>query len=170
MTIDALDRADAATARAALARCCGASAWLNAMLAARPFGEAAGLRAAAESAFARMTAADWREAFEHHPRIGDLDALRERFAATRAWAGAEQSGSTTAGEATRLALRQGNLDYEARFGHRFIVFASGRSADEMLVLLRERLANPPGRELEIAAAEAARIARLRIDKLLEEDA
>ncbi len=166
MTVAELDALPGPEARAALVRCCGADRWVETMLAARPFGDRAGLLAAADRADAALGEADWREAFAHHPRIGDVAALRERFAATAAWAGDEQRGATGAPEATLLALAEGNRAYEARFGWIFIVYATGRNADEMLALLRARLGNDPARELAIAAGEQARITRSRLDKLL----
>ena len=169
MTLASLNAAGAGEARAALARCCGSRAWLDRMLASRPWTDPAALHAAADGAFASLAAGDWLEAFAHHPRIGDLEALRRRFATTAGWAEAEQAGSTLARDATLAALADGNRDYEARFGHRFIVFASGRTAAEMFAILRARLANDPETERRIAAGEAARIAHLRLDKLLEEE-
>jgi 2-oxo-4-hydroxy-4-carboxy-5-ureidoimidazoline decarboxylase len=150
----------------ALRRCCGASRWVDAMAARRPFADARALFAAAEEAWAGLGPADWSEAFAHHPRIGDKEALRQRFAATRQWAASEQSGVSGASEEVVDALARGNRDYEARFGRIFIVCATGKSAEEMLALLRERLGNDPATEERVAAAEQARITRIRLEKLL----
>lgn len=158
MRLEELDRLPEREARAALARCCGAARWLDAMLAARPFGSRAALLAAAERADAALAPADWREAFAHHPRIGEPGA--------GGWARAEQAGAAAASPETLAALAAGNRDYERRFGHAFIVCATGRGAAEMLAMLRARLANEPARELAVAADEQARITRLRLDKLL----
>ena len=153
-------------ARAALARCCGASAWITAMLARRPFASSAALHAAADEIWARLGRSDILEAFAHHPQIGaNLDELRARFAATSAWATQEQGGVALAHESVLSALRAGNLAYQQRFGYIFIVCASGKSAAEMLALLQARLPNPPERELGLAAAEQAKITHLRLDKL-----
>lgn len=170
MTIEALNALPAADARAALERCCGASRWIEAMLAARPFADAATLFAASDRAVAPLERADWMEAFSHHPKIGEVSALREKFAGTAAWAGAEQGGAATANEATLLALAEGNRAYEARFGYIFIVCATGKSAGEMLAVLRARLGNAPDDELSLAAAEQRKITRLRIERLLGETA
>lgn len=164
----ALDAAPPEAARAALGRCCGARRWVESMLASRPFRTRAALIAAAGRAERGMAREDWLEAFSHHPRIGDLDALRARFAGTAAWAGAEQRGAAAASEATLAALAEGNREYERRFGYIFVVCATGKSADEMLGLLRARLGNAPGAELAIAAAEQSKIARLRLDRLIAE--
>jgi 2-oxo-4-hydroxy-4-carboxy-5-ureidoimidazoline decarboxylase len=167
--MDALSRLNALAApeaREALRWCCGASRWVDAMAARRPFPDAHALFAAADEVWAGLGPADWSEAFSHHPRIGDKGALRERFAATRHWAAGEQSGVSAASEEVLDALARGNRDYEARFGHIFIVCATGKGADEMLGLLRQRLGNDPEAEARIAAAEQAKITRIRLEKLL----
>ncbi len=156
-------------ARQELERCCGASAWVDAVAAGRPFADRCALFAASKEAFKRLTAQDWLEAFRHHPRIGDKEALRAKFASTRQWASGEQAGAAAADEATLDALARGNADYEARFGHIFIVCATGKSAAEMLALLRARVGNDPREELCIAAGEQEKITRLRLDKLLGAD-
>ena len=115
-----------------------------------------------EQAFDQLDRDDWLEAFAGHPRIGDLDSLRHRFAATAALAAAEQAGTREASDRVLRALAQGNADYERRFGHLFIVCATGKSADEMLAILDQRLSNDPDVELEIAAGEQRKITRLRL--------
>jgi 2-oxo-4-hydroxy-4-carboxy-5-ureidoimidazoline decarboxylase len=153
-------------ARAALERCCGARRWVHAMAARRPFASTAALQEAAAQEWERLDRADVLEAFAHHPRIGaDVNELRARFAATSAWASEEQAQVKRASETVLEALRAANLAYERRFGFIFIVCASGKGADEMLALLQGRLPNPPDVELGIAAAEQAKITRLRLDKL-----
>jgi 2-oxo-4-hydroxy-4-carboxy-5-ureidoimidazoline decarboxylase len=168
--MDALSRLnelDDAAARAELARCCGATAWAAGMAARRPFADRAALLAAADEVWAALGPDDWREAFAHHPRIGDLSALRARFAATRAWAAGEQAGVQSAGEDVLAALAEGNRAYEERFGYIFIVCATGLRADEMLARLQARLPSDPAAELRTAAAEQAKITRLRLEKLLD---
>lgn len=167
MTLDALNAAEPGALERALERCCGARAWVRAMIASRPFTDRDALHAAADRAMAALESPDWLEAFAHHPRIGDVAALRTRFAATAAWAGREQAGAAQADEATLAALAAGNRDYEARFGHIFIVCATGLTAAEMLARLRARIGHDAAEELRIAAAEQAKITHLRIDKLLD---
>ncbi len=164
MTLAELNALPAEEAWRALEPCCGAGAWVEAMVAARPFADAAALQAASAAAFAGLARRDWLEAFAHHPKIGDVASLRERFAATAAWAGEEQQGAAAADDATLEALARGNADYEARFGHIFIVCATGRTAAEMLALLNARLGNDPAAELRIAATEQAKITALRLAK------
>jgi 2-oxo-4-hydroxy-4-carboxy-5-ureidoimidazoline decarboxylase len=146
-----------------LARCCAARAWIDAMLEAVAAAPAdTRLAALAERAFDAMTREDWLEAFGGHPRIGDLESLRQRFASTAALAASEQGGTRGASDRVLRALAQGNASYERRFGHIFIVFATGKSADEMLAILEQRLVNEAGRELAVAAGEQRKITRLRL--------
>lgn len=162
-TLDAMSEPQA---RAALTRCCGASAWVAGMLARRPFGDDDALDASAAQVWASMDRADILEAFEHHPRIGaDLDALRQKFASTAAIAANEQAGAVRASEAELERLRDGNLAYEVRYGHIFIVCASGKSAAQIAEILESRLHDSPEQELRIAAAEQAKITLLRLHAL-----
>ena len=144
-------------ARAALTRCCSSRRWVDAMLAARPFASDAALFDAAERAWWAVGKDDWLEAFGGHPRIGERgsDPVTRR----------EQAGVNGTGEETRAALAQGNREYEARFGHVFLICATGKSATDMLGALRARFDNDPATELRIAAGEQAKITRLRLEKL-----
>ena len=166
MTVEDLNRLPIDEARAALERCCGAAAWVERLCAARPFHDREHLFAEAEDAARGLAASDWREAFSHHPRIGDLDSVRARFASTAGWAADEQRGAVAGGEAMLRALAEGNRAYEEKFGYIFIVCATGKSAGEMLALLESRLQNDADVELGIAAEEQSKITRLRLEKLL----
>ena len=155
--LDALPRG--ARRSAALLRCCGSRRWAEAMERGAALRRRAALVAAAERAFGAPRREDWLEAFSHHPRIGDrgvarraLRRRRPRWSASRAG----RRGGTRARTCSTRSLR-GNREYEARFGHIFIVCATGKTAAEMLALLRARLANEPAAELEIAAAEQRKI-------------
>jgi 2-oxo-4-hydroxy-4-carboxy-5-ureidoimidazoline decarboxylase len=161
-----LNQASPANAIAAFTRCCGASRWAEAMAARRPYSDDAALLGAAEAAWPLLTEAGWREAFGHHPKIGDLESLRMKFADTGALAAQEQ-GQVAAAEAPVLhALAEANRRYEEKFGYIFIVCATGKSAAEMLALLHSRLPNLPEMELPIAAEEQKKITRLRLQALL----
>ncbi len=162
-----LDRVPEREAAAALERCCGAAAWVRGMLARRPFGTPAALHAAADEVFATLGPDDLLEAFAHHPRIGDVEALRQRFAATAEWASGEQRGAAEADEDTLRRLAAGNAAYEQRHGHIFIVCATGLSAGEILARLEARLHDAPEAELRRAGEEQRRITHLRLDKLME---
>ena len=163
--LDRLNALDAAGAIAGFLRCCGSRRWADRMVEARPFASEAELLRAADAADRALEPDDWLEAFAAHPKIGDLGALRAKFASTATWAAGEQAGVAWASEATLHALAEGNRDYEARFGHRFIVCATGKTADEMLALLRGRLGNAPDLERTIATGEQAAIHRIRLRKL-----
>jgi len=145
-------------ARAALLRCCGSRHWVEQMLAGRPFGDDAALFAAAERAWWSLEPSDCLEAFAAHPRIGEQ--------AGDAWSRAEQSGMAAADVEMRRAFSDGNRAYEERFGHVFLICATGRSADDMAAELQRRLGNDPASELRIAAGELLKITRLRLEKLV----
>jgi 2-oxo-4-hydroxy-4-carboxy-5-ureidoimidazoline decarboxylase len=162
----ALNTMSSDDARAALERCCGSTRWVKDMLARRPFRSTEALLAAADEVWAGLHKADYLEAFSHHPQIGaDLAKLRQKFANTASWSSQEQASVHAASEATLVALRDGNVQYLARYGFIFIVCASGKSADEMLGLLRARLHSTVEDELVVAAREHAKITRLRLEKL-----
>ncbi|RYX83605.1 2-oxo-4-hydroxy-4-carboxy-5-ureidoimidazoline decarboxylase [bacterium] len=166
----ALQKLNAATEGAAwdeLLRCCGASKWVLIVMNGRPFANVETLYTRSEEALNKLDHTDWLEAFAHHPKIGDIDSLRSKFATTSTWAGNEQAGTNAASEATLQALAQGNTDYEDKFGFIFIICATGKSADEMLAVLQTRLNNDKETELQNAAEQQKQITRLRLGKLLE---
>lgn len=135
------------------------------MVARRPYRTEAELFALAEQVWRALSPAEWRTAFAAHPRIGDLEALRRRYPQAAEGPAAEQALVREAADDVLRALADGNRRYEARFGYIFIVCATGKTAGEMLALLRERLANDPDTELWIAAGEQEKITRLRLEKL-----
>lgn len=134
------------------------------MLARRPFGGQDRLRATAREVWFALHELDWLEAFAHHPKIGDRAELHRRFPQTAQLSATEQRGVDEAGGATLEALAELNRLYEEKFGFIFIVCASGKSAEEMLALLRERMNNDVNRELRIAAEEQAKITELRLER------
>lgn len=166
MTLDELNALPEAEAAEALTTCCVAKAWVQGLLAKRPFASQEALWAAATEVEATMSRADWLEAFLGHPRIGDVASLRAKYAHTAAWASGEQAGAAEANEAVLQGLAEGNAAYEERFGHIFIVCATGKSGAEMLALLEARRGNDAEAELAIAAGEQAKISRIRLEKLL----
>ena len=130
------------------------------MAAARPYRDLSELIEAAESAWSQLTPDDWLRAFAAHPRIGEhgghAPASSER----------EQSEVMQASSQTLVALAAENREYESRFGHVFLISASGRSAEEILAALRIRIRNDAASELRVAAAEQRKITRLRLEKLM----
>ncbi|RYY21170.1 MAG: 2-oxo-4-hydroxy-4-carboxy-5-ureidoimidazoline decarboxylase [Cytophagaceae bacterium] len=166
MTLSDLNALAPSGRAAALATCCGAAAWVAALNQQFPFATTEALFTAANQAWQSLAEADWREAFAHHPKIGDMSALREKFASTATWAAGEQGAVRQAAPETLAALAAGNEAYEQKFGYIFIVCATGKSAAEMLALLQARLPHAPAQELTIAAGEQAKITLLRLQKLL----
>jgi len=164
MTVAELDALPEPAAREALAACCGAAAWIAAMLATRPWRKRAALLSAAERAWATLSTGELAEAIERHPRLGEARAVAELGARERRWSEAEQSGAGA--DDARAALALANAEYERRFGHTFILCASGRSAGEMLAALRARLGNSREAELAITAEELSKITTLRLERLL----
>jgi 2-oxo-4-hydroxy-4-carboxy-5-ureidoimidazoline decarboxylase len=158
-----LNAADPQGAGAVLRGCCAAHRWAESMERHRPFASADAALEEAERAFAGLEEADWLEAFAAHARVGQPHSSDPTGAA-------EQSGASTASPQQVHRLAERNAAYEARFGHVFLICASGLDATAMLEALEDRYENPPARELELAAAEQRRITRLRLRRLLETDA
>lgn len=169
MKLDAFNALTYDEAMKDLLRCCGARRWAEQMTARRPFPGIDDVFAAADQIWARMDRADILQAFSHHPKIGDVAGLRARFASTSQWAAGEQAGVQAAAEDLLARLAHGNELYEKKFGYIFIVCATGKTAAEMLELLERRLPNRPAEELKIAAGEQAKITRIRLGKLLQEE-
>jgi OHCU decarboxylase len=155
VTVAELNALEPETARRELLRCCGSSRWAQAMMQARPFADRRMLIQTADAIWAALGPGDWHEAFAAHPRIGASGALP-------AWSRDEQSG---VGEAARERFAGLNQAYESRFGHIFIVCASGRNGADLLRDLERRLGNDPDDELREAAEEQRKITQLRLDKL-----
>ncbi len=154
-------------ATAALTRCCGAHRWVEGMLARRPWATDEALFAAADEVWNSLAEDDWREAFSHHPRIGERRPA-VNSPATAAWSSEEQSAAAQSSQEVKDRLAQLNRRYDERFGHLFLICASGRSGEEILAELERRLGQEPAVELAEAAAEQAKITRLRLARLSAE--
>ena len=158
-------------AQAELLKCCGSTNWARRMAQQRPFptgGDAMRrLLDSADRVWWDLGREDWLEAFSRHPRIGEKAAAKDASAETRRWSEEEQSGTRSAREQVLAALAKANRAYEQRFGYIFIVCATGKSSEEMLALLQQRLQNDPAAELRMAAEEQRRITHLRLQKLLQ---
>lgn len=145
--------------------CCGSREWARQLASRRPFRVFEAISASADEVWFSLSKKDWLEAFSHHPRIGEKQ-LREKFASTAGWAEQEQKGTAGASDNILKALASGNAEYEKRFGHVFLICATGKSAEEMLFALDARMGNGPERELKIAAGEQAKITQIRLKKWL----
>ena len=179
--ISPLERLNALPREEAEARflsCCGSPKWARRMTEERPFRGGEELQEAADRVWRALPEREWREAFAAHPRIGatpnsaagtgpaDLHPP-PNLERSKEWSREEQAGARSASAETLENLADANRKYEQRFGHIFIVCASGKSAAEMLALLESRLHNDARTELAIAAEEQRKIMRLRLAKLLE---
>ncbi|MFJ7150467.1 2-oxo-4-hydroxy-4-carboxy-5-ureidoimidazoline decarboxylase [Streptomyces sp. NPDC100445] len=150
-------------ALAALHEACASTEWARRLLAARPYATAADLYAASDAATAELTAADLAEAMAGHPPIGrpkpgDPTSARE------------QRGMAGASAELKAEMLELNLAYQEKFGHVFLVCATGRTAEQLRDAVRERIGNGPEREREIVRTELGKINRIRLARLVEEDA
>ncbi|HUV68500.1 MAG TPA: 2-oxo-4-hydroxy-4-carboxy-5-ureidoimidazoline decarboxylase [Terracidiphilus sp.] len=166
-TLAAWNSADEATALDAMIACCGARRWASAMVALRPIGGVAELSEAADRVWSTMTEDDWMAAFACHPRIGERKPAHAT-AKSVAWSRREQSSAAFAEQNILAELAEGNARYEERFGFTYIVCAAGRSAEEMLSILKQRLASDRESELRQAAEQQRQITQIRLGKWLVE--
>jgi 2-oxo-4-hydroxy-4-carboxy-5-ureidoimidazoline decarboxylase len=144
-----------------LAACCSSQRWVDQILGQRPFADAEELLAASDAAVAVLDDAALAEALAAHPRIGDRPA-----GVSGEWSRQEQSGVASAAAAVLEEIATANAEYERRFGHVYLVCATGKSADELLAICRSRLTNDPVAEERVVRAELAKITRIRLGKLL----
>ena len=149
-----------------LLQCCGSTRWAQQVAAARPYTTLEALLASANELWWSLDQDDWLEAFRSHPKIGEKKAAEPVSTQARKWSGQEQAGVTTASQETVNSLATLNRAYEDKFGFIFIICATGKTSDEMLSALRERLEHDAADELPIAAAEQSKITELRLKKLL----
>ena len=166
MNIYQLNRLSEEDASTAFEQCCGAAEWVERMVYSRPYESLSEVLETSDTTWEECDVDDYEEAFTHHPRIGDVESLVKKYANTRAWASGEQKGVDGADRAVLEKLVNGNKAYEEKFGHLFIVSATGKSAAEMLAMLEGRMNNVPKDEVLIAAAEQNKITHLRLKKLL----
>lgn len=146
--------------------CCGSHAWADALVARRPLSTLPELLAASDTAWWSLSEQDWREAFDSHPRIGERHAHGEATAAALEWSSSEQGTAMTAADTAKAKLAEGNRAYEAQFGRTFIVCASGKSAEDILLILQRRMHNTAEAELHKAAEQQREITHIRLRKWL----
>ena len=163
-----LNELDAREARKELLKCCGATRWAEAVEQSRPYRKLQDLLARANDVWWSLTEYDWLEAFRSHPKIGEKEAAQPVAAQSQQWSAHEQRGVHDATPDAVNKLARLNREYEEKFSFIFIVCATGKSSDEILALLEQRLQNDPVAELPIAAAEQAKITELRLRKLIEQ--
>ena len=154
MSLASFNAAAAEDAVAVMLSCCSSRRFAATMTAGRPYPSLAALESAVTAAFGSLDWADVLEAIAGHPRIGDRAGGQSA---------AEQSGVA---DSSRAALADGNRAYEERFGHVFLICATGLSGEEMLAALRQRLGNDPLTERKVATTELRKITVLRVRKAL----
>ncbi|PWI14532.1 2-oxo-4-hydroxy-4-carboxy-5-ureidoimidazoline decarboxylase [Streptomyces sp. Act143] len=147
---------------AALHEACASTAWAKRLLAARPYPDAEALYAESDAAMAGLTAEDLAEAMAGHPPIGrpkpgDPTSARE------------QRGMAGATEELKAEMLELNLAYQEKFGHVFLICATGRTGEQMRDAVKERIGNAPEQEREIVRTELGKINRIRLARLVEED-
>jgi 2-oxo-4-hydroxy-4-carboxy-5-ureidoimidazoline decarboxylase len=161
-----LDRFNAlpgSEARRELSACCAARHFTGAVAAGRPYPDGAALRAAADAALAGLDWGGVLEALAAHPRIGERAGGGGREAA---WSATEQSAAASGAAEVRHRITKGNIAYEERFGHVFLICATGRPAEEILTALTARLGNDPGTERGVVREELRKIVHLRLEKVI----
>lgn len=155
---------DATAAAEAILPCNGSRAWAEAMAALRPFSSVDALIAESARVWNSLPESDWQQAFDSHPRIGEHKAKAATEQSLQ-WSAGEQSAANP-DDAVKAALAAANREYDAKFGRIFIVCATGKSAEQMLAILRQRLHNDPITELHEAAEQQRQITQLRLRKWL----
>ena len=149
-----------------LLQCCGSKRWVRQMTEARPFPTIDAAVKTADQIWQSLAEDDWLEAFRSHPKIGEKKAADKVSEQAQQWSGQEQAGVAAASRETANALAALNRAYEFKFGFIFIICATGKTSEQMLAALSERLQHDATEELPIAAAEQSKITELRLKKLL----
>ena len=159
VSLETFNALPAETASKHLLACCSSERWVHNVTSSRPYASVGEALARSDESVAGLDQGDLGQALAGHPRIG--------AGSTAGWSGREQAGVQGADRAMTAALAEGNEAYERRFGHIYLVCATGRSAADLLALLRERLAHDPGTEWGIVRRELGKINRIRLRQLLE---
>jgi len=165
ITIDEFNEMDASVAKGLLQDCCASREWNTALLASRPYTDLQELLQRADQVWSDLSEKDYLEAFDAHPRIGDPDSLKARYGSTRNMAEGEQSGMQTASDKVINELADLNNRYYDQFGFIFIVCATGKSARQMLELIKERVYRDRDAEVVTAAEEQRKITEIRLRNL-----
>jgi 2-oxo-4-hydroxy-4-carboxy-5-ureidoimidazoline decarboxylase len=159
------DSAAAADAAAELMPCCTSRRWISGLVSGRPYARLDRLTAASDALLATLGWTELAAVLDSHPRIGERASAGSGLdSRSDGWSRQEQAGATGAAEEVRRELAAANLAYERRFGHVFLICATGLSAETMLAALRSRLRNDPIAEREVVRGELVKIVRLRLAK------
>ena len=166
LRITEFNQLDLVEAESRLQQCCSSEAWVSQMNESRPFDNVQQMQQVAVNIWSQLDESDYLQAFDGHPKIGDPSSLRKKYANTHQLASDEQSSVKVASDETIQDLADKNQQYLDKFGFIFIVCATGKSADEMLSLLNNRLPNDRNSEIANAADEQRKITAIRIEKLI----
>jgi 2-oxo-4-hydroxy-4-carboxy-5-ureidoimidazoline decarboxylase len=147
--------------------CCGSRAWANGMTRRRPLPDEATLLAASDETWRSLAESDWLEAFRSHPRIGESQASKAASERSVAWSAQEQQNVVGADESVKIALAEGNREYERRFNRIFIICATGKSPAEILKILQRRMKNDEHTDLQEASEQQRQITQIRLKKWLQ---
>lgn len=165
MNLEKLNNASVEQAQHTFRQCCTSESWINRMAEGRPYESAKAITMAADRNWQNLAETDYLQAFDGHPKIGDVSSLKAKYANTKELAAGEQSRVEEASDEVIERLAQGNAAYEEKFGFIFIVCATGKSAAEMVELLEARLPNDRATELMNAAEEQRKIFHIRLEKI-----
>jgi allantoicase len=165
-SLDRFNRLSRKLAVKHLLDCCGSEKWARQMADQRPFPDSAALFQSATNIWSGLPCEDWLDAFRHHPAIGAKRASAKRSPTATRWSANEQSAAQTASRDVLAALLAENAAYAQKFGYVFLICATGKTSEEILHSLRQRISNNPETELRIASEEQNKITRQRLEKLL----
>jgi len=166
--LDRWNRLPVEQATRAILPCCGSRAWARGMTARRPLLSEAALLAASDETWQNLAHSDWMEAFQSHPRIGESRGGQAVPSLSAAWSAEEQERVSDSDDSIKVGLKEGNREYEQRFDRVFIVCTAGKSASEILEILRRRLQNDAATELREAAEQQRQITQIRLKKWIKE--
>jgi 2-oxo-4-hydroxy-4-carboxy-5-ureidoimidazoline decarboxylase len=147
--------------------CCGSRAWAGGVVGRRPLPGEAALLAVSDETWRSLSESDWLEAFRSHPRIGESRAPKAASQRSVAWSAEEQQNVAAADDSVKIALAEGNREYERRFSRIFIVCATGKSPAEILKILQRRMKNDEHTELQEASEQQRQITQIRLKKWLQ---
>jgi len=167
INLERFNRLSRKKAAKTLLDCCGSIKWAEQLAEQRPFSNRWALFEAADAVWAELGHEDWLEAFRYHPTIGGTRAEAKQSATQSRWSATEQSAAGSAAPEVLTALAAENKTYAKKFGYVFLICATGKTSEEILSALRQRMQNHPELELPVAAEEQRKITRLRLEKLLE---
>ena len=159
MSLEKLNQLSPADLEAEFLKCCSSTKWAQAMVKRAPFAQVEELLEHADQCWAVCREEDWLEAIQSHPRIGTAKKVG-------AWSKQEQAGMATAEDETKRRMAQLNHEYFEKFGFTFLICATGKSADEMLQALEQRIQLSRTDELKNAAEQLGMINKIRLEKLL----